>query len=105
MGLECSKLVPRQAGELVKLFVAGATARTAGELAGTHRSAAALFFTKVRAAIAAHRGRAMADAFGGPVETGESSLGGHREGRRGRGRPARRPCSGVPSGAGGCTPG
>jgi transposase len=85
MGLKYSKLTPRQTGELVKLFVAGATARTAGELVGVPRNTAALFFSKVRAVLAAHQERAMAAAFDGPVEIDESYFGGHRKGRRGRG--------------------
>ena len=85
MGLKYSKLTPRQTGELVKLFVAGSTARTAADLAGVHRNTAALFFAKLRAVIAARQERAMADAFDGPVEIDESYFGGRRKGRRGRG--------------------
>src|SRR5215212_9025172 len=85
MGLKYSKLSPRQVGELLKLFVAGSTARTAAELAGVPRNTAALFFTKVRAVIAAHQERVMADAFDGPVEIDESYFGGRRKGKRGRG--------------------
>ena len=85
MGLKYSKLSPRQTGELLKLFVAGATARTAADLVGVHRNTAALFFAKVRAVIAAHQERVMADAFDGPVEIDESYFGGHRKGKRGRG--------------------
>ncbi|QEL18553.1 IS1595 family transposase [Limnoglobus roseus] len=85
MGVKFSKLTPTQAGELLKLFVAGSTARTAADLAGVHRNTAALFFSKVRAVIAAHQERAMAQAFDGPVEIDESYFGGRREGKRGRG--------------------
>jgi transposase len=85
MGLKYSKLSPHQTGELLKLFVAGATARTAADLVGVHRNTAALFFAKVRAVIAAHQERVMADAFDGPVEIDESYFGGHRKGKRGRG--------------------
>ena len=85
MAFKYSKWSPRQTGELVKLFVAGSTARTAADLAGVHRNTAALFFAKVRAVIAARQERAMADAFDGPVEIDESYFGGRRKGRRGRG--------------------
>ena len=37
MGLKYSKLSPRRAGELLTLFVAGATARTAADLVGVRR--------------------------------------------------------------------
>ena len=85
MGLKYSKLSPRRTGELLKLFVAGATARTAANLVGVHRNTAALFFAKVRTVIAAHQERVMTDAFDGPVEIDESYFGGHRKGKRGRG--------------------
>ena len=85
MAFKYSKWSPRQTGELVKLFVAGSTARTAADLAGVHRNTAALFFAKLRAVVAARQERAMADAFDGPVEIDESYFGGRRKGRRGRG--------------------
>ena len=85
MVLKYSKLSARQSGELVKLFVAGATARTAAALAGVHRNTAALFFSKLRAAIAADQERWMAEAFAGEVEIDESYFGGRRKGKRGRG--------------------
>src|SRR2546423_2349035 len=105
MGIRYCRLSPRQRGELVKLFVAGSPARTAAALAGVHRNTAALFFSKLRAVIAEHQERAMAEAFDGPVEIDESYSGGRREGKRGRGRPARWPSSASSSGAGWCTPG
>jgi transposase len=85
MGLKYCRLTPRPRGELVKLFVAGSTARTAAALVGVHRNTAALFFAKVRGLIAAAQERAMAEAFDGPVEIDESYFGGHRKGKRGRG--------------------
>ena len=85
MGIKYCRLTPRQRGELVKLFVAGSTARTAARLIGVHRNTAALFFSKVRAVIAAHQERAMAEAFDGPVEIDESYFGGRRKGKRGHG--------------------
>jgi transposase len=85
MGIKYCRLSPHQRGELVKLFVAGSTARTAAALAGVHRNTAALFFAKLRGLIAEHQDRAMAEAFDGPVEIDESYFGGHRQGKRGRG--------------------
>jgi transposase len=85
MSLKYCKLSPRQSGRLLTLFVAGSTARTAADLVGVHRNSAALFFSKLRAVIAAHQERAMADAFDGPVEIDESYFGGRRKGKRGRG--------------------
>src|ERR1051325_5727180 len=85
MALRYCRLTPRQRGELVKLFVAGSTARTAAALAGVHRNTAALFFAKLRGLIAAEQERAMAEAFDGPVEIDESYFGGRRKGKRGRG--------------------
>ena len=85
MGLKHSKLTPRQHGELLKLFVAGTTARTAAELVGVHRNTAALFFRKLRERIAEHQAQEMRQAFDGEVEIDESYFGGHRKGKRGRG--------------------
>src|SRR5436305_644074 len=95
MGLKYSKLSPRRAGELLTLFVAGATARTAADLVGVHRNTAALFFSKVRAVVAAHQERAMAEAFDGPVEIDESYFGGRRKGKRGRGAAGKVPVFGI----------
>lgn len=85
MGIRYCRLSPRQRGELVKLFVAGSTARTAAALAGVHRNTAALFSAKLRGLIAADQERAMAEAFDGPVDIDESYFGGRRKGKRGRG--------------------
>ena len=85
MGLKHSKLSPRQQGELLKLFIAGATARTAAELVGIHRNSAALYFRKLRELIAAHQEREMRQAFNGEVEIDEPYFGGRRKGKRGRG--------------------
>ncbi len=85
MGIKYCRLSPHQRGELVKLFVAGSTARTAAALTGVHRNTAALFFSKLRAVIAAHQEEAMVEAFDGPVEIDESYFGGRRKGMRGRG--------------------
>ena len=85
MGLKYSKLSPWQTGQLLKLFVAGSTARTAAGLVSVHRNTAALFFAKPRGLIAAHQDRELREAFDGEVEIDESSFGGRRKGRRGRG--------------------
>src|SRR5436190_15240829 len=95
MGLKYSKLSPRRAGELLTLFVAGATARTAADLVGVHRNTAALFVSKVRAVVAAHQERAMAEAFDGPMEIDESYFGGRRKGKRGRGAAGKVPVFGI----------
>ena len=85
MPLRYSKLTPRQHGELLKLFVGGATARASAELVGVHRNTAALFFRKLRGLIAEHQEAQMRQAFEGEVEIDESYFGGHRKGKRGRG--------------------
>ena len=85
MALKHSKLSPRQHGELLKLFVAGTTARTAAELVGVHRNTAALFFRKLRELIAEHQEQEFRQVFDGEVEIDESYFGGARKGKRGRG--------------------
>lgn len=68
--------------ELVKLFVAGATARAAGEIVGVHRNTAASFFMRLRYLIAAHL---PCYSLSGEIEADESYFGGARKGKRGRG--------------------
>ena len=70
--------------ELMKYFVAGATARTAAELAGVHRNTAIRFYHKLRSAIATKQLERAAQ-FTGEIELDESYFGGTRKGKRGRG--------------------
>ena len=77
-----SRLSSRQQSELIKLFVAGATARTAGELVGVHRNTAVSYFMRLRRLIAAHL---PSYRLSGEVEADESCFGGFRKGKRGRG--------------------
>jgi len=68
----------------MKYFVAGATARTAAELAGVHRNTAIRFYHKLRSAIATKQLERAAQ-FTGEIELDESYFGGTRKGKRGRG--------------------
>ncbi len=77
-----SRLSLRQQSELIKLFVAGATARTAGELVGVHRNTAVSYFMRLKHLIAAHL---PSYRLLGEVEADESYFGGVRKGKRGRG--------------------
>lgn len=70
--------------ELVKLFVAGSTARTAGDLVGVHCNTAIRFFHKLRKKIAAKQ-QDRTEHFCGKIELDESYFGGSRKGKRGRG--------------------
>lgn len=70
--------------ELIKYFVAGATARTAADLAGIHRNSAIRFFHKLREKIALKQ-QARVEQFCGKIELDESYFGGVRKGKRGRG--------------------
>lgn len=77
-----SRLGTRQQAELIKLFVAGATARAAGELVGVHRNTAASYFMRLRRLIASHL---PSYRLSGEIEADESYFGGVRKGKRGRG--------------------
>ena len=68
----------------MKYFVAGATARTASELAGIHRNTAVRFFHKLREKIAIKQ-QNRSEQFCGKIELDESYFGGVRKGKRGRG--------------------
>ena len=70
--------------ELIKQFVAGATARAAADLVGVNRHTATLYFCKLREIIA-WQVEAETPFFSGEVELDESYFGGKRKGKRGRG--------------------
>lgn len=93
MRLKWSKLSSKQTDELLKLFVAGVTARTAADLAGVNRHTATAFFRKVRERIAAYQEEEL--AFYGEVEVDESYFGGRRKGKRGRGAAGKIPVFGI----------
>ena len=70
--------------ELIKQFVAGATARAAADLVGVNRHTATLYFSKLREIIA-WQVEAETPFFSGEIELDESYFGGQRKGNRGRG--------------------
>ena len=78
------KLTRNKQLELMKYFIAGATARPAADLCKIHRNSAVRFFHKLRCAIATKQLERAAQ-FAGEVELDESYFGGHRKGKRGRG--------------------
>ena len=77
-----SRLSPRKQGDLIKLFVAGATARATAEIVGVHRNTAAAFFMRLRQLIAS---KLPSYELSGEIEADESYFGGVRKGKRGRG--------------------
>jgi transposase len=77
-----SRLTARKQGELIKLFVAGVTARAAAEVAGVNRNTSATFFMRLRQLIAS---KLPSYKLSGEVEADESYFGGVRKGKRGRG--------------------
>ena len=93
MRLKWSKLTERQTNELLKLFVAGTTARTAADVTDVNRHSAIFFFRRCREAIAAHQERQW--PFYGEVEVDESYFGGRRKGKRGRGAAGKVPVFGI----------
>ena len=78
-----SRLSQPVQNKLIELFVAGATARTASELAGVNKNTAAYYFHRSRLLIF-HRCEHL-EMFDGEVEADESYFGGCRKGKRGRG--------------------
>lgn len=82
MYIRSSRLSPRKQGELIKLFVAGSTARAAAEIVGVHRNTAATFFLRLRELIAS---KLPSFELSGEIEADESYFGGVRKGKRGRG--------------------
>ncbi len=76
------RLNNRQQTELITFFVAGATARAAGEMAGVTRNTAASCFMCLRRLIASPL---PGYRLSGEIEADESYFGGIRKGKRGRG--------------------
>lgn len=77
-----SRLSRRQQSELIRFFVAGSTARAAGEIVGVHRNTASSYFMRLRRLIATHL---PSYRLSGEIEADESYFGGVRKGKRGRG--------------------
>ena len=88
-----SRLSSIQQQELIKLFVAGATARGAASLLGIQPNTAAKFFLGLRHLIAAKLG--SSEMLDGEVEVDESYFGGIRKGKRGRGAAGKVPVFGL----------
>ena len=84
MYLKHCKLSKNKQLELMKYFVAGATARTVADLTGIHRNTATRFFRRLRECIALKQHQ-RGEQWGGEVELDESYFGGARKGKRGRG--------------------
>ena len=84
MHIKHCKLSKNKQLELMKYFIAGATARTVADLVGIHRNSAVRFFHKLRVKIALKQ-QDRNEQFSGTVELDESYFGGVRKGKRGRG--------------------
>ena len=80
--------------ELIKQFVAGATARAAADLTGVNRHTATLYFLKLRELIAAKLAE-QEPWLSGEIEVDESDFGGARKGKRGRGAAGKVPVFGL----------
>jgi transposase len=85
MKLSRCKISRNKQLELMKLFIAQTTARTASELVGVNRRTGILFFHKLREIIAFNLYEENEEFFAGEVEADESYFGGVRKGKRGRG--------------------
>ena len=81
--------------ELVRHFVAGASARSAAELCGVNRNTAILYFHKLRELIAEKLTADAPDLMAGEIEVDESYFGGVCKGKRGRGAAGKIPVFGL----------
>jgi transposase len=77
-----SRLSTRKQMDLLRMFVAGATARATAAIVAVHRNTATSFFMRLRHLIA---GKLPSYEFSGEVEADESYFGRIRKGRRDRG--------------------
>lgn len=83
MRLKHSRLTHYQTNKLLEHFVAGSTARTAGDVVGVNRRTAISFYHKLREIISWQIEQEW--QFFGEIEVDESYFGGTRKGKRGRG--------------------
>ncbi len=77
-----SRLTPRQQSELIKIFVAGVTARASSELVMIQANTASNFYLRLRKLIAS---KLPSYNLSGEIEVDESYFGGVCKGKRGRG--------------------
>ena len=77
-----SRLSAHKQSELMKLFVAGSTARAAAEIVGVNKHTAATYFMRLRKLISL---KLPSYELSGEIEADESYFGGVRKGKRGRG--------------------
>ncbi len=89
-----SRLRPSIQQDLIRLFIAGVSARTAAELTGVNRNTAILYFHKLREIIA-EKLVGETPFLDGEIEVDESYFGGHRKGKRGRGAGGKTPVFGL----------
>ena len=77
-----SRLSAHKQSDLIKLFVAGSTARAAAEIVGVNKHTASTYFMRLRQLISL---KLPSYELSGEVEADESYFGGVRKGIRGRG--------------------
>src|SRR5258707_13939318 len=94
MGIRRCKLPRKLQLRLLEDFVLQVTARSAADLHGIQANTVALFYRKIRLAIA-EKLEAQAIPFAGEIEVDESYFGGVRKGRRGRGAAGKVPVFGL----------
>jgi len=90
-----SRLSRVKQNKLIEHFVAGTTARTAGDLVGVNRKTAAYYFHRLRVIISRHLEAAAGEILSGEIEVDESYFGGRRKGKRGRGAVGKTPVFGL----------
>ncbi len=88
-----SRLSKYKQDKLLELFVAGATARTAGSLVGVNKTTASYYFHRLRELIYANS--EQLEMFTGEIEVDESYFGDKRKGKRGRGAGGKVPVFGL----------
>src|SRR5260370_35455087 len=94
MGIRRCKLPRKLQLRLLEDFVLQVTARSAADLHGIQANTVALFYRKIRLAIA-EKLEAQAIPFAGEIEEDESYFGGVRKGPRGRGAAGKDPGFGL----------
>ena len=90
-----SRISKLKQNRLIEHFVAGTTARCAGELIDVNRKTAAYYYKRLREIITHQLEQESLEVFEGEIEVDESYFGGTRKGKRGRGAGGKIPVFGL----------
>lgn len=90
-----SRLSKTKQSKLIEHFVAGTSARCAGDLVGVNRKTAIYYYHRLREITTYQMSLEIDEIWDGEIEVDESYFGGKRKGKRGRGAAGKVPVFGL----------